>query len=71
MRLTPEPDIKRVIRFGQIYNIFYQGLKIQRMSSHYKRVEIKDILNPLTSASSEGTNSQKPTDEALHLKAEK
>ena len=42
-----------------------------RMSSHYKQVEIKDILNPLTSESSEGTNSQKPTDEALHSKTKK
>ena len=41
------------------------------MSSHYKRVEIKDILNPLTSESSKGTNSKKPTDEALHSKTEK
>lgn len=41
------------------------------MSSHYKRVEIKDILNSVTSESSEGTNSQKPTDEALHSKKKK
>ena len=41
------------------------------MSSHYKRVEIKDILNPLTSESSKGTNSKKPTDGALHSKTEK
>ena len=41
------------------------------MSSPYKRVEIKEILNPLTTESSESTNSQKPVDEGLHSKTEK
>ena len=42
-----------------------------RMSSPYKRVEIKEILNPLTTESSESTNWQKPVDEVLHSKTEK
>lgn len=42
-----------------------------RMSSHSKRVEIKDILNPLTVKSSESSNSQKPVDEGLHSKISK
>ena len=42
-----------------------------RMSSHYKRVEIKDILNPLTTESNESTNSQKRANEALHSRTAK
>lgn len=41
------------------------------MASHSKQVEIKDILNPLTTESSELTTLQKPVDEALHSKTEK
>ena len=41
------------------------------MASNSKRVEIKDILNPLTTESSELTTSQKPVDEGLHSKISK
>ena len=41
------------------------------MSSHYKQVEIKDILNPLVTESSESTNPEKPVDEGFHSKTEK
>ena len=41
------------------------------MASHGKRVEIKDILNPLVTESSESTNPQKPVDEEFHSKTEK
>ena len=41
------------------------------MSAHYKRGEIKDILNPLVTESSESTNPQKPVDEGFHSETEK
>ena len=41
------------------------------MSAHYKRGEIKDILNPLVTESSESTNPEKPVDEGFYSKTEK
>ena len=41
------------------------------MSSHYKRVEIKDILNPVASESVEATSSQRSANETPRSKKEK
>ena len=41
------------------------------MSSHYKRIEIKDMLNPLVTESNESTNPQKPVNEGFQSKTEK
>ena len=41
------------------------------MSSHYKRIEIKDMLNPLVTESNESTNPQKPVEEGFHSKTER